>query len=152
MGVHPKGLVSAKFPMNLGIIVNPFSGRDVRRIAAKASTSDHKEKQQQVSRLVLGALSMGVERVFLAHEPFRINEKAVENLAIRQKIEILRFKLQHSAEDTRTMCQQMWLNGCRTFIVLGGDGTSRIVASALPDSTILPVSYTHLTLPTICSV
>jgi len=126
--------------MNLGIIVNPFSGRDVRRIAARASTSDHHEKQQQVTRLVLGALSTGVERIFLAHEPFRINEKAVENLSVRHQIEILRFKLQHSAKDTKTMCHQMWQAGCRVFIVLGGDGTSRIVASELPDSTILPLS------------
>ena len=126
--------------MNMGLIVNPFSGRDVRRVAARASTSDHQEKQRQVTRLVLGALSVGVERIFLAREPFRINEKAVENLGVREKIEILQFKLQHSAEDTRTMCRLMWQKGCRTFIVLGGDGTSRIVASELPNSTILPIS------------
>ena len=126
--------------MNLGIIVNPFSGRDVRRVAARASTSDHHEKQQQVTRLVLGAFSTGVERIFLANEPFRINEKAVENLPVRDQVEILRFKLEHSAEDTRTMCRQMWNAGCRVFIVLGGDGTSRIVASEIPNATILPLS------------
>ena len=126
--------------MKLGIVVNPFSGRDVRRVAARASTSDHHEKQQQVTRLVLGALSTGVERIFLAHEPFRINEKAVENLPVRDQVEILHFQLQHSAEDTRTMCRQMWQAGCRVFIVLGGDGTSRIVSSELPDATILPLS------------
>ena len=81
----------------MGIIVNPFSGRDVRRVAARASTSDHHEKQQQVTRLVLGALSQGVEKIYLAHEPFRINEKAVENLPERDQIEILRFTLTHSA-------------------------------------------------------
>ena len=124
----------------LGIIVNPFSGRDVRRVAARASTSDHHEKQQQVTRLVLGALSVGVERIFLGHEPFRINEKAVENLAERDQIDILRYQLTHTAEDTRTMAGLMWEAGCRVFIVLGGDGTSRIVAGAFPDATILPLS------------
>lgn len=109
-------------------------------MAARASTSDHHEKQQQVTRLVLGALTGGVERIFLAHEPFRINEKAVENLSVRDQVEILRFKLEHSAEDTRTMCRMMWEKGCRVFIVLGGDGTSRIVAGELPDATILPLS------------
>lgn len=83
---------------------------------------------------------MGVERIFLAHEPFRINEKAVENLPCRDQIEILKFTLQHNAEDTKTMCREMWQAGCRVFIVLGGDGTSRIVAGELPDSTILPLS------------
>jgi hypothetical protein len=124
----------------MGIIVNPFSGRDVRRVAARASTSDHHEKQQQVTRLVLGALSQGVEKIYLAHEPFRINEKAVENLPERNQIEILRFTLTHSARDTTTMAQMMWDEGCRVFIVLGGDGTSRIVARSFPDAIILPLS------------
>ena len=124
----------------MGIIVNPFSGRDVRRVAARASTSDHHEKQQQVTRLVLGALSQGVEKIYLAHEPFRINEKAVENLQERDQIEILRFTLTHSASDTTTMAKMMWEEGCRVFIVLGGDGTSRIVARSFPDAIILPLS------------
>lgn len=126
--------------MPLGIIVNPFSGRDVRRVAARASTSDHHEKQQQVTRLVLGALSMGVEKIYLGHEPFRINEKAIENLAERDRIEILRYKLTHKADDTTTMATLMWQAGCRTLIVLGGDGTSRIVARSFADATMLPLS------------
>ncbi len=124
----------------LGIIVNPFSGRDVRRVAARASTSDHHEKQQQVTRLVLGALAQGVDRIYLAKEPFRINEKAVENLPQRDQVTILKFTLQHSAADTETMAKLMWEEGCRTFIVLGGDGTSRIMARTFPDSIILPLS------------
>jgi len=124
----------------LGIIVNPFSGRDVRRVAARASTSDHHEKQQQVTRLVLGALATGATRIYLAHEPFRINERAVENLPERDSIEILRFRLTHTAADTTTMATMMWEAGCRVFIVLGGDGTSRIVARAFPEATILPLS------------
>ncbi len=109
-------------------------------MAARASTSDHHEKQQQVTRLVLGALSMGVDRIYLAHEPFRINEKAVENLPERGQIEILRFKLTHTAADTTTMTEMMWQAGCRVFIVLGGDGTSRILSRRFPDATILPLS------------
>jgi hypothetical protein len=124
----------------LGIIVNPFSGRDVRRVAARASTSDHHEKQQQVTRLVLGALSQGVDKIYLGHEPFRINERAVEHLPERAQIEILKYQLTHSADDTRTMAGLMWDSGCRVFIVLGGDGTSRIVAREFPDATILPLS------------
>ncbi len=124
----------------LGIIVNPFSGRDVRRVAARASTSDHHEKQQQVTRLVLGALSQRVERIYLAHEPFRINARAVENLPQRDQVSILKFPLTHTAADTTTMAKMMWDEGCRVFIVLGGDGTSRIVSLALPDAVMLPLS------------
>ncbi|MDC1306808.1 NAD(+)/NADH kinase [Pseudomonadales bacterium] len=125
---------------HLGIIVNPMSGRDVRRVAARASTSSHQNKQQQVTRLVLGALANGVDKIYLANEPFRINERAIESLAERVRIEILQFPLSHTAKDTTYMVNAMWDAGCRTFIVLGGDGTSRIVARAQPGAVILPLS------------
>lgn len=124
----------------LGIVVNPMSGRDVRRIAARASTSDHHEKQLQVTRLVLGAFSQGVEEIFLANEPYRINSRAVENLQQRDRVRILDIPLTHSGADTRTMVQMMWQEGCRVFIVLGGDGTNRALAGSFPDAIILPLS------------
>lgn len=124
----------------LGIVVNPMSGRDVRRVAARASTSQHHEKQQQVTRLVIAALEQGVQRIFLAQEPFRINQRAVEHLPERDKIEILEFPLTHTSKDTETMIDMMWARGCRTFIVLGGDGTNRIVARRYPDCALMPLS------------
>ncbi len=124
----------------LGIVVNPMSGRDVRRVAARASTSGHHEKQQQVTRLVLGALAQGVDRIYLANEPFRINLRAVENLAARDRVTILDIPLTHGAADTETMVEMMWDAGCRVFIILGGDGTNRIVARRFPDAIILPLS------------
>ena len=124
----------------LGIIVNPMSGRDVRRVAARASTTTHNDKQQHVTRLVLGALEQGVEEIYLGNEPFRINERAVENLPEKNKIKILPFKLTHSARDTTHMVNAMWDAGCRVFIVLGGDGTNRIVAKTKPDAIVLPLS------------
>ena len=124
----------------LGIVVNPMSGRDVRRVAARASTSDHREKQQQLTRLILGAFSQGVEQIFLANEPYRINSRAVENLQHRDRVRILELPLTHTAEDTRTMVQEMWREGCRVFIVLGGDGTNRAVAGSFPEAVLLPLS------------
>lgn len=136
---------------HLGIVVNPMSGRDVRRVAAKASTSSHHEKQLQVTRLVLGALEMGARRIFLGNEPFRINERAIENLPERGSVEILNYPLTHTAKDTEVMTAKMWEAGCRTFIVLGGDGTSRIVAKNLPDAVILPLSTgTNNVFPIYC--
>ncbi len=117
-----------------------MSGRDVRRVAARASTSSHHEKQQQVTRLVLGALAQGVDKIYLANEPFRINARAVENLEQRDKVEILDFPVTHTAADTETMCRLMWEAGCRVFIVLGGDGTNRIVARTFPGAIVLPLS------------
>lgn len=117
-----------------------MSGRDVRRIAARASTNAHRDKQQQVTRLVLGALEHGVEQIYLGNEPFRINEGAVENLAERNRIRILDYPLTHTATDTIVMMGEMWDRGCRCFIILGGDGTNRVAAREFPDAVILPLS------------
>lgn len=125
---------------SLGIIVNPMSGRDVRRVAARASIMTHEHKLRQVTRLVLGALAQDVSRVFLIEDPFRICERAVENLPERDQVERIRVPLTHTAADTRAAAEAMWERGCRTFIVLGGDGTNRIVADALPDAALLPLS------------
>ncbi|MBA58954.1 MAG: hypothetical protein CMQ40_07250 [Gammaproteobacteria bacterium] len=125
---------------SLGIIVNPFAGRDVRRIAAKASLSEHHEKSQQVTRLVLGALSVGVQQIFVGDDPFRIGEKATKNLPERNMVEMLDYKFSHSAKDTVRIAEKMWEKGCKIFLVLGGDGTCRIVAKYFPDSTLLPLS------------
>ncbi|MCB1691452.1 MAG: NAD(+)/NADH kinase [Pseudomonadales bacterium] len=124
----------------LGIVVNPMSGRDVRRVAARASTQTHHDKQQTVTRLVLAALEQGVTDVYLANEPFRINSRAIENLPQREQAHLLDFRLTHTAQDTETMVNLMWEEGCRTFIVLGGDGTNRIVSRTRPDAAMLPLS------------
>ena len=117
-----------------------MSGRDVRRVAAKASTNAHHDKKQQVTRLVLGALEHGVDEIFLANEPFRINVGAIENLPDRNKVKILNFPLTHSDKDTVRVTNTMWDAGCRVFVVLGGDGTNRIVAKTRPEAVVLPLS------------
>ncbi|MFT7684889.1 MAG: NAD kinase [Candidatus Azotimanducaceae bacterium] len=117
-----------------------MSGRDVRRVTAKASTSAHHDKQQLVTRLALGALENGVDKIYLGNEPFRINERAAEAIADKERVEVLNYPLSHTAADTEILTDLMWSKGCRVFIVLGGDGTNRIVAKSKPDAIILPLS------------
>ncbi len=66
----------------LGIIINPVSGRDARRLFARASPSSHESKRNQVERIIVGAAASGVERVLLVHDAFRIADSAVEALGV----------------------------------------------------------------------
>lgn len=117
-----------------------MSGRDVRRLAARASTSTHQDKQIQVARLVLGAIEQGVDEIVLTDEPFRISRRAVENLRMDHRFHFIQSSITHSAADTVEVIKAMEELECKVIIVMGGDGTSRIVAKTWPESTILPIS------------
>ena len=73
----------------LGIIVNPVSGRDVRRLAARAGTSTPEDKRNQIQRVIVGAAAAGAEKVVLVSDPFRIADAAVEILGVSIEVELL---------------------------------------------------------------
>ena len=56
----------------IGLCVNPMSGRDVRRLAARATNMTHEAKRDIVARIAAGADSVGVTDIFVMREPFRI--------------------------------------------------------------------------------
>ena len=55
-----------------------MSGRDVRRLAARAANMTHEAKSDIVARVAAGADAVGVMDIYIAREPFRIAEGAVE--------------------------------------------------------------------------
>ena len=56
----------------IGLCVNPMSGRDVRRIAARATNMTHEAKRDIVARIAAGADSVGVTDSFVMRGAFRI--------------------------------------------------------------------------------
>lgn len=124
----------------VGVIVNPVSGRDVRRVAARAGDSTPQSKRNQVARIVIGAAASGAARVVVARDPFRVSEEAVRHLRIDAEIEVLDVGARVTPEDTVRATAAMQAAGCDTLVVLGGDGTQRTVAKTWPDAPIVPVS------------
>lgn len=124
----------------VGIIVNPMSGRDVRRLAARAGTSTHEQKRNQITRIVLGAFNCGAEEVFMVREPYRITSGAIEHLAMTSSIRLLDIGLTHSSADTVQSTALMREHGCTVLVALGGDGTNRDVARSWPEAPIIPIS------------
>lgn len=125
---------------SLGIIVNPMSGRDCRRLVARADSVSHQSKRNQVSRIVVGAIAAGCKRIMVPWEPRRLAVGALEHMNIGAEVEEIRVPITHSAEDTYQAVLAMRERGCKVIVVLGGDGTNRIVAKAWPDVTIVPLS------------
>lgn len=125
---------------SVGIIANPMSGRDCRRLLARADSISYDSKRNQISRIVVGAVAAGCERLLVPWDPRRLVIGAVENMNLPVKIEQFRTPLQHSAEDTVQNVKKMRELGCDVIVVLGGDGTSRILTKAWADAVIVPLS------------
>lgn len=125
----------------VGIIANPMAGRDVRRLAARASEVTHQAKRDMVARIAAGADAAGIETLLVHAEPFRVSTGAVEHMELGARVQVVEAEpLRHGADDTMAAVTAMRRAGATALVVLGGDGTNRIVTRAWPDAPLVPVS------------
>ncbi|TCP54035.1 ATP-NAD kinase [Tamaricihabitans halophyticus] len=141
-------LANADAKATVGVLANPASGRDIRRLVAQASVFPTAEKANMVQR-ICGALgTLGIARVLMSTDLGGISAavlRATRNRRASQSpwpdlefCELDRFT--ETAEDTVTQVRRMIDAGARVIICLGGDGTARAVASACGDVPLLPLS------------
>ena len=123
--------------VTVGVIANPASGRDIRRLVAGASVFDNAEKGNMVFRLMVGLGAVGVERVLMMPAASGLYDSLDRNLrgnAAREEeqplpeLEPIEMTVRHSARDTVEAVEAMRERGVAAIAVLGGDGTNRIVA------------------------
>lgn len=124
----------------LALCVNPMSGRDVRRLAARATNMTHEAKRDIVARVVVGADAIGVTDIYIAREPFRIAEGALELMKLQANVHIIDIPLTNTAQDTAEAMQRFKAAGCYTVVSLGGDGTNRALVSADNHIDLVPIS------------
>ncbi len=124
-------------PVTVGIIANPASGRDIRRLVAGASVFDNAEKGNMVFRLMVGLAAVGAEKVMMMpaasglfdglEANMRANAASERPQALPE-FELIEMKVRHAARDTVHAVGEMRARGVQAIVVLGGDGTNRIVA------------------------
>lgn len=117
--------------VRLAICVNPMSGRDVRRLAARATNMTHEAKRDMVARVAAGAVACGVTDLYVTREPYRIAAAALEHLELPVRVHVLEPRIRNRAEDTEAAVQAFLAAGCDTLVSLGGDGTNRALVRAL---------------------
>ena len=59
--------------VTVGVIANPMSGRDIRRLVASASVFPNAEKTSMVVRLTAAAGALGVGRVLVSTDTFGVS-------------------------------------------------------------------------------
>lgn len=128
----------------VGIIANPASGKDIRRLVAYATVFDNIEKVNIVRRVLLGMEAVGVKRVLFMPDYFGIARQALDGLtgqdSLKMEVDYLDIPLTGGQEDSLAAAKLLaeYQVGC--IVTLGGDGTNRIVAKGCGDIPLLPIS------------
>jgi predicted polyphosphate/ATP-dependent NAD kinase len=131
---------------SVGIIANPASGRDIRRLVAHGSVFDNAEKVNIVRRILLALNNLKLDKVYIMPDSYGIGNEAVNGLWGEEKenfkleVDILKMDITSTAEDSFTAAALMEKNNVDVIIVLGGDGTNRVVVKALKKTPILSLS------------
>lgn len=132
----------------VGIIANPVSARDIRRIVAYAGNMQITDRANIVLRLLAGLGAVGIERVLVMPENSGIRQHVMRGLQRADNLGEARFPavdyldmpISSSAQDSIEAARRMHEAGVAAIIVLGGDGTHRAVVSACSEVPIAGVS------------
>ena len=125
-------------PIRVGILANPASGRDIRRVISKASVFPTAEKCNMIQRL-LGALTVcGVDEAWMMPDKGGIAsviKRFGQTPEGKRQLPVYftDTDVMETPEDTRLSVRAMVAAGIRAIIVLGGDGTHRLVAEECGD-------------------
>lgn len=95
-----------------------------------------------VRRILLGLESAGVAEVLLMPDTFQIADKALEGIhqPLQLRMHILEMEVRGDAKDSLRAAQHMCDAGAQCLLILGGDGTHRVVAKASGTIPLVPIS------------
>ena len=132
----------------VGVVANPLSGRDIRRLVTQASVFPTAEKANMIQRMLTAFGAVGVHRVLLSTDLGGISAAVFRAIQRRRpqdvrwpEVEFLDGQpIRQTAQDTVDAVRRMVTEGTRVIICLGGDGTARVAASAAGDVPMLALS------------
>jgi len=127
-------------PESVGIIANPASGKDIRRLVGHASVFDNNEKVQVVRRVLLALDAAGVRRVLAMPDYYGIVRRAAEPLALRLSVDYVSGELSGHESDTTVAAAAMATAAVAAIVTLGGDGTNRAAALGTCAVPLIPIS------------
>ena len=129
---------------SIGIIANPQSGKDIRRLVSYATTIDNNEKVNICKRISLAAYGLGIDKIIFMPDTFTMGYSVQYQLEDDKmpccEIEVLDFLFDASMADTIESARLMEERGVGCVVVLGGDGTSRAAAKSLKKTPMLSIS------------
>ncbi|MCI4678020.1 NAD(+)/NADH kinase [Rhodoblastus acidophilus] len=124
-------------PPKVGVIANPISGRDIRRVIAKANNLQVADRANILLRALAGLAACGVDDVVMMPERGGVAAHVLRQLAQSSnrgelcfpRVSLLDMPVTGAAVDSRRAARMMSSQGVAAIMVLGGDGTHRVVAA-----------------------
>jgi predicted polyphosphate/ATP-dependent NAD kinase len=135
-------------PPLVGIIANPVSARDIRRIISHAGNMPISDRANVILRLMAGMAATGVSNVVMMPEKSGICGYLNRDLKRATKqgktcfpdLDILDMPVTGKAVDSSLAANIMSKMGVAAIVVLGGDGTHRVVVRECGNIPIASVS------------
>ncbi len=129
----------------LGLVVNPASGKDIRRLVANGAVFGNREKINYAVRLLRGlesSLSFPASVVYMPDPYELIDTAASECSHALHRVSLNRAPITVFGDETDTERFTSWAveEGARAIVVVGGDGTNRVVAKRCGDVPLFPLS------------
>jgi predicted polyphosphate/ATP-dependent NAD kinase len=132
----------------VGIIANPASGRDIRRLVAHGTVFDNNEKTAIVRRILIGLEAVGITRVaYMPENDFGIVRRAIDGLhhpgitsPLHLQAEPLTMPVLGTSADSTRAARLLAEMGAGCILTLGGDGTNRAVAKECATVPLVPIS------------
>lgn len=125
----------------VGIIANPASGKDIRRLVSHASVFNNNEKVNILQRVLLALDAVGIDRVSIMPDYYSIGERALDGLRLSSlNVDILDIPMTSSDRDSTVAARRLCELNVGSIVVLGGDGTNRVVGKGCGRVPIVPIS------------
>lgn len=124
--------------VKVGIIANPISARDIRRVISHAGNLPINDRANIVLRMMAGLAAAGVQEVVVMPENGGIRfhlERSIRREARLghvnfPQLRYLDMPVTATPEDSARAARMMAEDGVGAIVVLGGDGTNRVVVGA----------------------
>ena len=125
---------------SVGIIANPASGKDIRRLVAHGSVFDNNEKVNIIERVLLGLDALGIQQVLAMPDISGLVRQARDKAKVDLTVHLLDITLQNNAQDSTKAAHLMAQAGVGCIVTLGGDGTNRAVTRGCGYVPLVPIS------------
>jgi predicted polyphosphate/ATP-dependent NAD kinase len=127
----------------VGIIANPASGKDIRRLVSQATMISNVEKSNIMKRVILGVDSIGVDEILIMPDCECLGVIALQGLKhhlLATKISFLDMEIEGTQEDSIQAARRLEEAQVDCIVTLGGDGTNRVVSKTCGKVPLIPIS------------